>query len=81
MLIFAPTEIYIRRYICCIYVYVYMYIIPNFIENCNLKFETNNVMIKGLLEDFCLAMYVIVFLPSYPVFIWNKYSVNSQFSI
>jgi hypothetical protein len=38
-------------------------------------------MIKTLLVDFCLALYVIVFLPSFLVFIWNKHSFNSQFTI
>jgi hypothetical protein len=38
MLIFAISEIYIH--ICCIYVYTYLHIIPNFKEKHHLKFKT-----------------------------------------
>jgi hypothetical protein len=41
MLSFARSEIYIHTSICCIYVYIYTYIIPNFMEKPNSKFKIN----------------------------------------
>jgi hypothetical protein len=40
MLIFALSERYIHTYICCVHVYMYAYIITNFIEKHNSKFKT-----------------------------------------
>jgi hypothetical protein len=41
MLIFAPSEIYIYIHIYVVCMYIYMHIIPNFIEKCNSKFKNN----------------------------------------
>jgi hypothetical protein len=40
---FALGKIHMHKYICCIYVCIYMYIILNFMEKRNSKFKTNSI--------------------------------------
>jgi hypothetical protein len=43
MFMFALGKIHMHKYICCIYVCIYMYIILNFMEKRNSKFKTNSI--------------------------------------
>jgi hypothetical protein len=49
---------FVHIYVAYMYIHIYMYIIPNFIEKHNLKFKTNLMRWLNLCEEFFVLLYM-----------------------
>jgi hypothetical protein len=57
MVIFAPSEIYICTYICCIYAYIYVYY-SNFIEKHKLNFKSKLIRWLKVYKELFILLYM-----------------------
>jgi hypothetical protein len=73
MLIFAPSDIYICTYICC--KYVYMYIIPNFIDKHKTNVQTNLIRWLKVYKEFFVLLYMSQYFSHLS---WFSFDINNH---